>query len=71
VRQLAGIGAERVQSLPDGAVQTLANYLADTVGADLEPEVPKSQLLMRIGDLCPDCGAPAVMAEERCRKCCS
>jgi ribonucleoside-diphosphate reductase alpha chain len=77
VRQMAGIGggrptgfgAERVLSLPDGVAQTLANYLAETEGAELEPAVPKSQLPMRIGDLCPDCGAAAVVAEEGCRKC--
>ena len=77
VRQMAGIGggrptgfgAERVLSLPDGVAQTLANYLAETEGAELEPTVPKSQLPTRIGDLCPDCGAAAVVAEEGCRKC--
>jgi ribonucleoside-diphosphate reductase alpha chain len=77
VRQMAGIGggrptgfgAERVLSLPDGVAQTLANYLAETEGAEFEPAVPKSQLPMRIGDLCPDCGAAAVVAEEGCRKC--
>ena len=79
MRQMAGIGggrptgfgAERVLSLPDGVAQTLANYLAETEGAELELAVPKSQLPMRIGDLCPDCGAAAVVAEEGCRKCCS
>ena len=64
-----GFAAEVEHSLLNGVAQTLANYLADTEGAKSEPAVPKSQLSMRIGDLCPDCGAAAVVAEEGCRKC--
>ncbi len=32
-------------------------------------EVPQSQLPMKIGDLCPECGQAAVVNEEGCRKC--
>ena len=30
---------------------------------------PPSQSLMKIGDLCPECGEAAVVNEEGCRKC--
>ncbi len=32
-------------------------------------EIPASQPVMRIGDLCPECGEAAVVNEEGCRKC--
>jgi ribonucleoside-diphosphate reductase alpha chain len=79
VRQLAGIGGgrplgfgpNRVLSLPDGLAQALAAYLGDT------PEIGLAELIslnedpspIQIGDLCPECGAGAVVREEGCRKC--
>jgi ribonucleoside-diphosphate reductase alpha chain len=79
VRQLAGIGGgrplgfgpNRVLSLPDGLAQALAAYLGDT------PEIGMTELISlhedppatQIGDLCPECGAGAVVREEGCRKC--
>ncbi len=30
---------------------------------------PPSQPMMKIGDLCPECGEAAVVNEEGCRKC--
>jgi ribonucleoside-diphosphate reductase alpha chain len=79
VRQLAGIGGgrplgfgpNRVLSLPDGLAQALAAYLGDT------PEMGMAELVshqndqsqIKIGDLCPECGAGAVVREEGCRKC--
>jgi ribonucleoside-diphosphate reductase alpha chain len=77
VRQLAGIGGgrplgfgpNRVLSLPDGLAQALAAYLGETpVTRPVEGE-PGEQLQMQIGDLCPDCGAAALVSEEGCRKC--
>jgi ribonucleoside-diphosphate reductase alpha chain len=79
VRQLTGIGGgyptgfgpNRVLSLPDGLAQALAAYLGDTPETSLffPPEEERSQLPMQIGDLCPECGAPALVNEEGCRKC--
>jgi ribonucleoside-diphosphate reductase alpha chain len=79
VRQLAGIGGghptgfgpNRVLSLPDGLARALAAYLGETpailFGAEqIESE---SQISMQVGDLCPECGAPALVNEEGCRKC--
>jgi len=79
VRQLAGIGGgrplgfgpNRVLSLPDGLARALAEYLGQTPGTPLVLPEPESQVLIpvRIGDLCPECGAAAVVNEEGCRKC--
>ncbi len=79
VRQLAGIGGgrplgfgpNRVLSLPDGLARALAEYLGQTPETGFivsEPALP-SMLPVRIGDLCPECGAAAVVNEEGCRKC--
>lgn len=79
VRQLAGIGGgrpmgfgpNRVLSLPDGLAQALAAYLGDTpaLGQAERLPAPKEQMPMQIGDLCPECGAAALVREEGCRKC--
>jgi ribonucleoside-diphosphate reductase alpha chain len=81
VRQLAGIGGgrpmgfgpNRVLSLPDGLARALAEYLGETPEApppDVSVEAQaESQVPMAIGDLCPECGTAAVVAEEGCRKC--
>jgi ribonucleoside-diphosphate reductase alpha chain len=81
VRQLAGIGGgrptgfgpNRVLSLPDGLARALAAYLEETpeiISGELSDDLEdNAQLTMRIGDLCPECGAAAVVNEEGCRKC--
>jgi ribonucleoside-diphosphate reductase alpha chain len=79
VRQLAGIGGgrplgfgpNRVLSLPDGLARALAEYLGQTPGTQVLLPEPETQPLIpvRIGDLCPECGAAAVVNEEGCRKC--
>ncbi|MDF1499185.1 MAG: adenosylcobalamin-dependent ribonucleoside-diphosphate reductase [Anaerolineales bacterium] len=81
VRQLAGIGGgrptgfgpNRVLSLPDGLARALAAYLEETPEIipieTVEQQEENSQLAMQIGDLCPECGAAAVVNEEGCRKC--
>lgn len=79
VRQLTGIGGghptgfgpNRVLSLPDGLGRALAAYLGETPEGieEFEPSENKAQLPMQIGDLCPECGAPALVNEEGCKKC--
>ncbi len=81
VRQLAGIGGgrptgfgpNRVLSLPDGLARSLAAYLEETpevVQIDLpQAQELEDQLSLRIGDLCPECGAATVVKEEGCSKC--
>lgn len=79
VRQLEGIGGgrslgfgpNRVRSLPDGVARALLNYLTDhsRIDATVLPRVRVGQLVLGMGDLCPDCGEAAVINEEGCRKC--
>jgi ribonucleoside-diphosphate reductase alpha chain len=79
-----GFGSKRVRSLPDGVSQVLNEYLENR-GERLEREkaaVPaverkkaeersagKDAPMLKIGDLCPECGQAAVINEEGCRKC--
>jgi ribonucleoside-diphosphate reductase alpha chain len=77
VRQLTGIGGghptgfgpNRVLSLPDGLGRALAAYLGETPEGIEEIDVREAQIPMQVGDLCPECGAPALVNEEGCRKC--
>ena len=84
IRQLSGIGGgrpmgfgrQRVLSLPDAVAQVLAEYLGQLSLADngrshslKGHQEDQGQLPFRIGDLCPDCGAAALVREEGCRKC--
>jgi ribonucleoside-diphosphate reductase alpha chain len=71
-----GFGAERVLSLPDAVAQVLAEYLGQARQGDNgrfdgsnEGLPEQNRLLFQIGDLCPDCGAAALVREEGCRKC--
>lgn len=78
VRQLAGIGGghptgfgpNRVLSLPDGLAQALAAYLGETpVSEPPWAKAAQQPLPIKVGDLCPECGAPTLVNEEGCRKC--
>jgi len=80
-----GYGPNRVRSLPDGVAQVLLEYLdfreerkqvesgehKDGRGEakDIGKPAQDSQPLLKIGDLCPECGQAAVVNEEGCRKC--
>jgi ribonucleoside-diphosphate reductase alpha chain len=76
-----GFGPNRVRSLPDGVSQALREYLNDTSEDSVEPDyahnheeeltskIGLERQLMRIGDLCPECGQAALVSEEGCRKC--
>ena len=73
-----GFGINRVRSLPDGIGQVLDTYLLAKEGHVVEEVKPNgnghhaenhAQPLMKIGDLCPECGEAAVINEEGCRKC--
>jgi len=80
-----GFGANRVRSLPDGLAQVLAEYLEEREERLLEQSegvqpkkktkedsrrmAPTQNPMLRIGDLCPECGQASVINEEGCRKC--
>jgi ribonucleoside-diphosphate reductase alpha chain len=71
-----GFGPNRVRSLPDGVARALNDYLSERGQPSDEqyPEVelvpmPVEQIMLKIGDLCPECGQAAVVNEEGCRKC--
>lgn len=58
----AGLGRQRVRSLPDAVAQVLAEVLGI-------PEAQVEVSLERLGDLCPDCGQATLVFEEGCNKC--
>jgi ribonucleoside-diphosphate reductase alpha chain len=78
-----GFGPNRVRSLPDGLAQILTDYIQGRDerlsglpdgekpknGQKPWVEVPATQHMMQIGDLCPECGQAAFVNEEGCRKC--
>lgn len=78
-----GFGPNRVRSLPDGLAQILTDYIQSRDerlsgmpqtekpknGDKPWVEVPATQHMMQIGDLCPECGQAAFVNEEGCRKC--
>jgi ribonucleoside-diphosphate reductase alpha chain len=68
-----GFGLQRVRSLPDGVAQALIEYLGQAQLTHSDDghvgSPPAQQLALKIGDLCPDCGAASVVNEEGCRKC--
>ncbi len=76
VKQLKGIGGgrplgfgrDRVQSLPDGVAQVLAEHLG-MVESPGETEGIEQLSLFPAGDLCPECGHAALVNEEGCRRC--
>lgn len=79
-----GFGPNRVRSLPDGVSQALAEYLDNTSEnqqihplqtsgngsySQISNPTALDQPVLKIGDLCPECGEAAVVNEEGCRKC--
>jgi ribonucleoside-diphosphate reductase alpha chain len=78
-----GFGPNRVRSLPDGLSQIMTDYVQGReerlagMPQNEKPkngdkpwvEVPATQHMMQIGDLCPECGEAAFVNEEGCRKC--
>ncbi|BCY19193.1 transcriptional regulator [Leptolinea sp. HRD-7] len=80
-----GFGPNRIRSMPDGLAHVLEEYLVEreerlranpeghSVGHaemhEITVPVTVEQPLLKIGDLCPECGEAAVINEEGCRKC--
>ncbi|PWH12427.1 MAG: ribonucleoside-diphosphate reductase, adenosylcobalamin-dependent [Anaerolineae bacterium] len=58
--------ARPTATLPSGKLQPVS---APHAGGNGHHQVPTTQPMMKIGDLCPECGEAAVVNEEGCRKC--
>ena len=55
-----------------GGVEAVGSNGQQTLGEGALPsykETPAEQPVLKIGDLCPECGQAAVVNEEGCRKC--
>ncbi len=75
-----GFGAKRIISLPDGLGHTLQDYLneraereehhgQEEMTPEKKPFEPAVSPMLKIGDICPECGQASVINEEGCRKC--
>lgn len=60
--------AHELVTLPAAKVNT-GDSGASHNGGNGYHELPAAQPMMKIGDLCPECGEAAVVNEEGCRKC--
>jgi ribonucleoside-diphosphate reductase alpha chain len=54
---------------PGGLLPVSAESLAIKTNGNGHHETPAQMPVMKIGDLCPECGEAAVVNEEGCRKC--
>ena len=59
-----GFGTGRVKSLPDGVSQVLVDHMSKTV-----VNQDSSNGVVKLADLCPECGEAALLYVEGCRKC--
>jgi ribonucleoside-diphosphate reductase alpha chain len=78
-----GFGPDRVKSLPDAVARALKRHLADSTlqaGAVMAAHNPdptpapadkdlEEKLKAKSTDICPSCGAAALVFEEGCAKC--
>jgi ribonucleoside-diphosphate reductase alpha chain len=79
-----GFGPNKIRSLPDAIAKAIGMHFGFTnghtnsidVGApavveeqSLDPAVASATMENKIGDICPSCGAPALVYEEGCAKC--
>jgi len=71
-----GFGSDKVRSLPDAVAKAIGMHFGFTNtnhNAPVEQKVPQAvedfQTEHKVGDICPSCGAPALVYEEGCQKC--
>jgi ribonucleoside-diphosphate reductase alpha chain len=71
-----GFGTNKVRSLPDAISKAIGMHFGFTsisndpqVEQKLLPLNENLQVEAKIGDICPSCGAPALVYEEGCQKC--
>jgi ribonucleoside-diphosphate reductase alpha chain len=78
-----GFGPNKVRSLPDAIAKAIGMHFgfsgasvaakassddpaAASVNLNLGQQIPLEE---KVGDICPSCGAPALVYEEGCAKC--
>jgi ribonucleoside-diphosphate reductase alpha chain len=71
-----GFGPNRVRSLPDAIAKAIGMHFGFANANHDTPAEPKHlqamedfQVGQKTGDICPSCGAPALVYEEGCQKC--
>jgi ribonucleoside-diphosphate reductase alpha chain len=70
-----GFGANKVRSLPDAVAKAIGLHFgfsgaAVVAGASSpDPVAASVNQEAKVGDICPSCGAPALVYEEGCAKC--
>ena len=84
MKQLQGIGGSRSVGFGPNKVRSLPDAVAKAIGmhfgfASTNHDVPAEQKTLqmqedfqaeqKVGDICPSCGAPALVYEEGCQKC--
>ncbi|MDO8515233.1 MAG: ribonucleotide-diphosphate reductase subunit alpha, partial [bacterium] len=66
---VVGFGANRVKSLPDAVAKAIAMHFGVTKEKTENKEFPVLTVSPAKRDLCPSCGAAALVLEEGCSKC--
>jgi ribonucleoside-diphosphate reductase alpha chain len=72
-----GFGPNKIRSLPDAVARAIAlhfnftskNHNESTALPAQMPQVSPEEVSAKVGDICPSCGAPALVFEEGCAKC--
>lgn len=77
-----GFGPNKVRSLPDAVAKAIGMHFgfstphsidvvapAEAKVSTEDPAVASAYMENKIGDICPSCGAPALVYEEGCAKC--
>lgn len=72
-----GFGPNKIRSLPDAVARAISLHFdfstkqnSDIVAPPAQmPTIAQADVEMKVGDICPSCGAPAMVFEEGCAKC--
>jgi ribonucleoside-diphosphate reductase alpha chain len=72
-----GFGPNKVRSLPDAVAKAISMHFGFDAQAganvaarvDLDPALAPADFVSKKADICPSCGAPALVYEEGCAKC--
>lgn len=73
-----GFGPNKIRSLPDAVARAIALHFgfsskqhneSTALSLPQMPTLAQADVEMKVGDICPSCGAPAMVFEEGCAKC--